>query len=73
MCGGSLSPGSAYPSHGGVALLATLIYLAVQIRHGTESNLASTQSGIQSEYNRLHETVISGPELVRILERVARP
>ena len=56
---------------GGVAVIATLVYLAVQVRHATESNIASTQAGIQSEYNRFHEMVIGSPDLLATLERVA--
>ena len=56
---------------GAIAVVATLVYLAAQIRHSAESNLASTQFGIQSEFNRFHEMVISDPELLVTLERAA--
>ncbi len=54
---------------GGVAVIATLIYLAIQVRHTAESNLASTQFGIQTEFNRLHEMLLSNPEILAVLDK----
>ena len=43
---------------GAIAVVATLAYLAAQIRHSSESTLASTQFAIQAEYNRMHEVLV---------------
>ena len=55
----------------GVAVLATLLYLAIQIRHSAESSFASTQSGIHAEFNRFHEMGIASPELLAAIELAA--
>jgi len=53
---------------GAIAVVATLVYLARQIRHSAEANIASTQFGIQAEFNRVHEIAIANPKMLETLQ-----
>ena len=50
------------------ATIATLIYLAAQIRQNTTTVAASTYESVFTGYNDLNAVILSDPELARILE-----
>ncbi len=51
-----------------IATVATLIYLAAQIRQNTSTVATSTYESVFNGYNDLNLAVASDPELARILE-----
>jgi hypothetical protein len=55
---------------GAIAVVVTLVYLARQIRHNSESTLASTQIAVQAEFNRMHEVLVQDRDLLRTLNEV---
>jgi len=63
----------------GVAVLVTLIYLAVQVRQENQLGqaesaraIANTQRQVQVEFNRMHEITISNPVVLQMLCEVER-
>ena len=51
---------------GGLAVLVSLIYLALQIRQNTTSVRAATSASVSESLSRFTETLISQPELARL-------
>ena len=55
---------------GGVAVLATLIYLALQVQQSSRLSRAGAGFAIVTEFNRMHETTLSNPHVVEVLVKV---
>ena len=55
---------------GALAVVVTLIYLAVQIRQSTNQSAANMASTVLNEYNRLQEIVISDQQISETLLRM---
>jgi hypothetical protein len=55
---------------GGVAVIATLIYLAVQVRQGTRQAAASFLIEVIGSFNRNHETVLASREHAMLLAKL---
>jgi hypothetical protein len=54
---------------GAVAVLLTLIYLAMQMRHSAKAVAAQTYESIMSGYNELNLARATDPELARLFNR----
>ena len=48
---------------GGIAVVISLVYLAIQIRRNTEAERTSTYQSIVSDFGALNNTMASTPEL----------
>ena len=55
---------------GAVAVVASLIYLAVQVRQNTRAVLSSTQQGLFSTFSELSSLVIQNPDVARLLGKI---
>lgn len=53
----------------GLATVATLVYLALQIRQFTLSGNADRQLAVQSDFSRMHEQVVGDEGLAKLLAR----
>ena len=51
-----------------IATVATLIYLALQIKQNTSTVATSTYDSVMNGYNEINLTIASDPELARILD-----
>ena len=58
---------------GAIAVVATLVYLAYQIRQNTRSSYASRQHTVQAEFSRLHEQVVGNEALAELIARCRYP
>jgi len=58
---------------GAVAVVATLGYLAFEIRHNTRATRASLDYSIRSDFNRWHELMMTNPEMVKLAARLGSP
>ena len=56
---------------GGVAVLVTLIYLAVQMRQSTRQGAAGLTYMLSSEFQRMNETTLTNPEHAELLLKLA--
>ena len=52
---------------GGITVLVTLIYLALQVRQASSLSRANMGFAITSEFNRSHEILLSNPDLMKVL------
>ena len=57
---------------GAIAVVATLVYLAAQIRHSSNSTRASTQASLMSEFNRALGTILAHPHLAEMSAKSRR-
>jgi hypothetical protein len=55
---------------GGVTVLITLIYLALQVRQASNLSKASMGFAITTEFNRSHEILLANPALMAVLHKV---
>ncbi|NNL85421.1 MAG: hypothetical protein HKP27_07195 [Myxococcales bacterium] len=55
---------------GGVAVIATLIYLAIQVRQGTKQAAASSMIDVIGSFNRNHELVLASREHATLLAKL---
>ena len=55
---------------GGVAVVATLLYLAAQVRQGTKQAAASLMLTTVGNFNRNHEIVLANPDHARLLAKL---
>ena len=58
--------GSIGEFFGGLAVLVSLVYLALQIRQNTTSVRAATSASVSESLSSFSETIISHPELARL-------
>ena len=58
---------------GAIAVVVTLVYLARQIRQNTDATRATLDCAIRSDFNRLHELVMSNPDALDLLNRLGDP
>jgi len=54
---------------GSIGVLASLIYLAIQIKHNTEAERTSTYQSIVSEFGHLNQSMAADPELTVLYVR----
>ena len=54
---------------GAIAVVATLIYLGIQVRQNTRSSYATRQHTVQSEFSRMHEQVAGNAALAELVAR----
>jgi hypothetical protein len=55
---------------GAVAVVGTLWYLAVQIRHSSNQSTANMASTVLNEFNRMQEALFANPHTSALLSRV---
>ena len=55
---------------GGIAVVATLIYLAVHVRQSTKQGAADFTYMFSSEFMRMHETTLKSPEVAALLVKL---
>ena len=55
---------------GAAAVVASLAYLAVQLRRNTLATRASLDFAIRSDFNRWHEIVMTDPRMAELLQRL---
>lgn len=55
---------------GGVAVLVTLVYLALQVRHGNNQARASFLFAMADKFNRTHETVLLSRDHASLLVKL---
>ena len=58
---------------GAIAVVVTLAYLAVQIRHNTRATRASMDYAIRSDFNRWHELVMADSRMTDLMARLGDP
>ena len=58
---------------GAIAVVATLGYLAVQIRQNTRSNYVSRQIAAQEQLSQMHEQIMGNGELAELVARCRNP
>lgn len=58
---------------GAIAVVATLGYLAIQIRQNTRSNYVSRQQAVQHELSRMHEQIAVNEGLAELVARCRNP
>jgi hypothetical protein len=55
---------------GAIAVVTTLGFLTFQIRQNTKATKAAMDHTIRTDFNRLHEVIMTNPEVVELLNRV---
>ena len=58
---------------GAIAVVVTLVYLARQIRQNTDATRATLDCAIRSDFNRLHELVMTNPNALDLVNRLGDP
>ena len=53
-----------------VAVVISLIYLAIQVRDGSNQSQAAMTSNIMNEMNRLYEVMLSNPQIPELLGKL---
>jgi len=58
---------------GAIAVVATLAYLARQIKQNTQATRATLDCAIRSDFNRLHELIMSDSDMLELANRLGDP
>ena len=58
---------------GAIAVVGTLAYLARQIKQNTQATRATLDCTIRSDFNRLHELIMSNPEMLQLANQMGDP
>ena len=53
-----------------IAVVASLVYLAIQIRDSSNQNTVNRSSTILDEFNRMQEVLISSPEVAQLFTKL---
>jgi hypothetical protein len=53
-----------------VAVVISLVYLAIQVREGSNQSAAATSSNIMNEINRMQEIMLSNPQIPELFGKL---
>jgi hypothetical protein len=53
-----------------VAVVISLVYLAIQVREGSNQSAAATSSNIMNEFNRMQEIILSNPQIPELFGKL---
>jgi hypothetical protein len=53
-----------------VAVVISLVYLAIQVREGSNQSAAATSSNIMNEFNRMQEIMLSNPQIPELFGKL---
>ena len=53
-----------------IAVVVSLVYLGIQVRHTADLSVASTSSHVLTEFNRMQEAMLSNPQIAELFGKL---